>query len=166
MNRRIIALALCLMLLAACAWAEGANAPRIRTATYTNGEVPTFSVEYDDPNRCDWIEVYLLKKGEAEPNMGTIEVDGETYAIVGIQTINPQDPNMYSASEDGSTVLNGEFYFGDGEAPGVGEDVFLTVGLTGEDGEEALGERIPISVPEPGESFTNAPVAIEDSVGE
>ena len=56
--------------------------------------------------------------------------------------------------------------FGDCELPVVGEELFLTVGLTGEDGEEKLGELVPITVPESGEAFTNAPVAIEAAEGE
>lgn len=170
MKKRILAALIAATLILgalACAVAEGAPAPKIRTATYLNGgTIPIVSMEYTDPENREWIEVYLLKKGEAEPNMGVIEVDGEAYAIVGIQTIDPNDPSAYSLLDDGATLLNTDIYFGDCPLPVVGEELFLTVGLTGEDGEEALGELVPITVPESGESFTNAPVAIEAADGE
>ncbi len=146
----------------ACAAAEGANAPKLRTATYLNGgTIPTVSVEYDDPEYRDWIEVYLLKEGEVSPNMGTIEKDGAVWSVVGIQTIDPNDPDAYAVLADGTTALNTDLYFGSCEPPAEGDEVFMTVGVTVEDGEEALGELIPITVPPTGEAFTNAPVTIE-----
>lgn len=162
----LLAAALALAALA-CATAEGANAPKLRTATYLNGgTIPTVSIEYDDPEHRDWIEVYLLKEDEVEPNMGTVEKDGVVYSVVGIQTIDPNDPDAYAVMEDGVTALNTDLYFGNCEPPAEGDEVFLTVGLTGADGEEALGELIPITVPPAGEAFTNAPVAIEAAAGE
>ena len=170
MSRRLwIALLVAVLALGAlaCAAAEGANAPKLRTATYLNGgTIPTVSLEYTDPEYRDWIEVYLLKEGEVEPNMGTIERDGKVYSIVGIQTIDPNDPDAYTILEDGATALNTDLYFGDGEPPVEGDEVFLTVGLTGADGEDALGELVPITVPPSGEAFTNAPAAIETAAGE
>ena len=129
----------------------------MHAATYLNqGAGATVSLEYSDPEGRTWIEVYLLKAGEAEPNMGTLERDGNIYSVVGIQTINPDDPNMYAVGADGRTVLNTDLYFGDCPPPAEGEELFLTVGLTDDSGEEALGELIPITIPAEGESFTSA----------
>lgn len=168
MKKRILALLIAaLMALGALACAEGAVKPTIRTATYLNGgTIPTVTMEYTDPENREWIEVYLLKAGESEPNMGVIEVNGEKYSVVGIQTVDPNDPGAYEKQDDGAVSLTTDIYFGDCDLPVVGEELFLTVGLTGEDGEEALGELIPITIPEDGEAFTNAPVAIEAADGE
>ena len=149
----VLSLALIAAVLIAGALAE-AEKPIIHAATYTNdGAAPRVTLEYTDPQNLDWIEVYLLKKGVVEPNMGTMDVDGETFSVVGIQTINPTDPEMYKVREDGVTELNTELYLGDCAPADPGDEVFLTVGLTGEDGEEALGELVPVTVPEAGETF-------------
>lgn len=145
----------------ACAAAEP-TAPKIRTATYLNAETnPTVTMEYNDPENRTWIEVYLLKEGEVSPNMGTIERDGKTYSVVGIQTIDPSNPDTCAFLEGGIVLLNTDLYFGGCSVPEAGDDLFLTVGLTAEGGEEAFGELIPITVPESGEAFTNAPAAVE-----
>lgn len=139
--------------LIAGALAEADN-PVIHAASYTNDvSAPRVALEYTDPQNRDWIEVYLLKQGVVEPNMGTMDVNGETFSVVGIQTINPTDPEMYKVREDGVTELNTELYLGDCPPASPGDAVFLTVGVTGEDGEETLGDLIPITVPEAGETF-------------
>lgn len=165
MKKKILAAILAVMMVLgalACAAAESATAPKIKTATYLNdGTIPTVTMEYSDPENRAWIEVYLLKEGDAQPNMGTIEVGGKTYSVVGIQTIDPDDPSAYSLLDDGTVSLKTDLYFGNCPVPEPGDDLFLTVGLTAEGSEEELGELIPITIPQSGEAFTNGPEAVE-----
>ena len=163
-----LAAGLCLSLLSFAGAEKDAETPpvwpKVAAASYLNdGTIPTVSFEYTDPENRTWIEVYLLKKGEVTPNMGTIEYDGETYSVVGIQTIDPNDPNMYQLTEDGRTLLNTDIYFGNCEVPAPGEEVFLTVGLTSpETQEEELAELIPVTVPESGEAFEYSGITAEE----
>ena len=129
--------------------------PGILKASYLNDEkTPMVGLEYTDPqNRTFEIEVYLLKKGEVKPNMGTVEADGETYSIVGIQTIDVRNPEVYQLTDGGTTVLNTVLYFGSCGIPAAGDEVFLAVGLAGKGEAEELSELIPFTVPEAGETF-------------
>ena len=155
----ILALLLCVGAALTCA-AEGETVPTLpvmKEASYfCQGSVPMVQMQYADPENRTWIEVYMLKKGEAVPNMGTVEYNGEVYSVVGIQTIDPNDPDQYRLLEDGTTFLNTDLYLGDCGTPQPGEEVFLTVGLTNGDG-EAIGELIPITVPEMNETATGIP---------
>ena len=168
--KKITALMLALLLFAAVLPAGTAEEtaaparPTMKEATYTcQGSVPWVDMQYTDSENRTWIEVYLLKKGVVEPNMGEIEQDGETYSIVGIQTIDPNNPDQYIVLEDGTTRLVTDLYLGSGDPPQPGEEVFLTVGLTGSDGEEAVGELIPITVPELNGSVTGVPASAAES---
>lgn len=132
-------------------------APAMKEASYfCQGSIPMAQIRYNDPEYRTWIEVYMLKKGEVEPSMGTVEYKGEIYSVVGIQTINPNDPDQYKVLEDGDTFLNTDIYLGNCSTPQPGDEVFLTVGLTSDDG-EAIGELIPITVPEMNETVTALP---------
>ena len=150
---------LCAGILFPCAADEAAApaAPAMKEASYfCQGFIPMVQIRYNNPEYRTWIEVYMLKKGETEPNMGTVEYEGEIYSVVGIQTIDPNDPDQYKVLEDGDTFLDTDIYLGNCSTPQPGDEVFLTVGLTGSDG-EAIGELIPITVPEMNETVTALP---------
>lgn len=161
--KKIIALTLaallCAGILFTCA-ADGTAVPgalAMKEAGYfCQGSVPIVQIRYNDPEARTWIEVYMLKKGETEPSMGTIEYGGEIYSVVGIQTIDPNNPDQYKVLDDGDTFLDTDLYLGDCDTPQPGDEVYLTVGLTGDDG-EAIGELIPITVPEMNETVTAFP---------
>ena len=160
MKNRIIVLlaaALCLCALFSCAAADTPPEPVIRSAGYlSQPSAPAVTLEYSDPEHRTWIDVYLLKKGTVSPSMGTVEYGGETWSIVGIQTVDPGNPDMYMILENGRTLLSTELYLGDCGSPSAGEKVYLTVGLTS-DGAEVLGTPVPLTVPPAGETASYTP---------
>lgn len=174
MKKRILAallsavLMLPVMMLAAAEEAEAPQktpTPVITAAVYTSpaedGD-PETELEYTYPGSSEMTEVYILKKGITEPNMGTLEIGGEVYSIIGIQTPNPFAGDELTVSGDGKVKVRVNIYRGGCAAPAEGEEVYLAVGVyTGNGDEEALSDLIPFTAPPAGGTVDLLPEAQE-----
>ena len=102
----------------------------LHASLWSEDRTPMACIEYLDPTFSTWIEVYLLKKGEVTPNMGTTEIGGELYSIVGIQTIDANNPQVYRLLKSGVTILETDLYLGNCSMPETDDPLYITLGLT------------------------------------
>ncbi|MBR5769661.1 MAG: leucine-rich repeat protein [Clostridia bacterium] len=135
MKKRIIAtllaLVMCIGLLPVTALAGGdvsGPKPNIKNVTYTNENPPRVKVEFANGEGRTWFELYAIKEWkEGDPDaIGKLSIDGKMYAIVGIQSIDPEMDGVYQTTA-GTTILDFSLYIGSGQKPAEGEQVGIVV---------------------------------------
>jgi hypothetical protein len=139
--------------------AEERSAAQIKSATYINeGDEPTLQVEYDDADGNTWIELYLIgsevKEGDPKGALGTVEVDGKTYHLIGIQTIDSSNAEKYYKNPAGRWVIKDTLYLAGETKPAAGTKVAVVIETGDSDKTLKMSDKLEITVPENGKSVT------------
>ena len=163
MKRKITALLL-VMVFCACLLPFAGNAadvprkPVPKNVTYYNtGDEPSIQAEYEDADGKNWVEVYLIgkevKEGDAKTKLGFVKVDGKTYHLLGIQTIDTTNADQfYKDPKTGRYIIKTKLYLAGDKKPAQGEKVFLVIETGSSESSMTMSDPIGITVPGEGKS--------------
>lgn len=93
-----------------------------------------------------YFEAYMLTDKTLEEGMGKVTVKGKDYDTLGIQSFNSDDASHVTVnSKTGAVTLSQELYFGNNEAPAIGETVYIAVQTEGKHTKDSWGEGSELS---------------------
>lgn len=132
----ILALILCLGALPLGALAMDMSPALWEMYLYRKGAEMQFEMEYGFDSSFDFVELYMLgdkaKDGDLKGPLGLMDIGGEIYHLLGIQTIDTNNKQAFHKDEKtGLWVARGALYLGDQAPPAPG----TTVGIVVETGE-------------------------------
>ena len=132
----ILALILCLGALPLGALAMDISPVLREMYLFRKGAEMQFEMEYGFDSSFDFVELYMLgdkaKDGDLKGPLGLMDIGGEIYHLLGIQTIDTNNKQAFHKDEKtGLWVARGALYLGDQNPPAPG----TTVGIVVETGE-------------------------------
>ncbi len=122
------------------------EAPVITKAAY-DPETKKLDVSFTTKDMDSrYFEAYMLTDKILEKGMGKVTFKGKDYDTLGIQSFNSDDASHVTVnSKTGAVTLSQELYFGENEAPAIGETVYIAVQTEGKHAKDSWGEGSELS---------------------